>query len=304
MHSTRLDLNLLKLLPALRETRSVSQAAAKLGLSQPGFSSALARLRRQLDDQLFVRTATGMQPTPLAIRLIEGVSHVISTLEGDLATEAEFNPSMLEAPFRIALSDAGEPTIVPPLLDRIVAAAPQSGLIVDAPDPQELTAVLEAGEIELAIGFYPELRKSTFKRQKLFDTGFTCVAAAGHPAMKEGRISTDAYFHYGHIRIIRAGRSEVALTRFLKKRGYSRRTVLSTPHFLGLPYALNSSDLLATLPSVLADELGERYGLQTAPLPLDVPGFAVSQYWHVRYDRHPRNRWIRRQLAELFLGRG
>ena len=40
------DLNLLRVVVTLGNTRSVTHAAAALGMSQSGFSSALARLRQ------------------------------------------------------------------------------------------------------------------------------------------------------------------------------------------------------------------------------------------------------------------
>jgi DNA-binding transcriptional LysR family regulator len=65
------DLNLLRVLLALDRTRHVTRAAELLGMSQSGFSSALARLRRHSGDVLFLRTSAGMTATPRAQRMIE-----------------------------------------------------------------------------------------------------------------------------------------------------------------------------------------------------------------------------------------
>jgi len=61
-----LDLNLLVVFDVMVKDRNVTQAARRVGLSQPAMSSALNRLRRAFGDPLFVRTVDGMMPTPYA----------------------------------------------------------------------------------------------------------------------------------------------------------------------------------------------------------------------------------------------
>ena len=68
---SELDLNLLYVLVALDDRRSVSGAALQLQRSQPAVSSALSKLRAFFDDPLFVRTGNVMQPTPRAITIVE-----------------------------------------------------------------------------------------------------------------------------------------------------------------------------------------------------------------------------------------
>jgi len=55
-----LDLNLIPYLVAIEETRNVSRAAERLGVSQPRVSTALGRLREYFNDPLFVRTSRGI----------------------------------------------------------------------------------------------------------------------------------------------------------------------------------------------------------------------------------------------------
>ncbi|MGY3637896.1 LysR family transcriptional regulator [Bradyrhizobium sp. Lot33] len=76
-----LDLNLLKVFDAVMEERSVLRASQKVGLSQSAVSHSLARLREILDDDLFVRTATGMQPTARALTMAPQVHEALRSLE-------------------------------------------------------------------------------------------------------------------------------------------------------------------------------------------------------------------------------
>ena len=52
-----LYMNLLVVFDALLEERNLTRAAARVGLSQPGMSNALARLRALFGDPLFTRSA-------------------------------------------------------------------------------------------------------------------------------------------------------------------------------------------------------------------------------------------------------
>ena len=67
---TNIDLKLLAVVTELHKTRSVSQTAENLDLSQSAISMSLAKLRKHFNDPLFVRTSSGMNPTPHAVELI------------------------------------------------------------------------------------------------------------------------------------------------------------------------------------------------------------------------------------------
>ena len=85
MDLSSIDLNLLRILHRLLQERHVSRAAQDLGLSQPAVSNALRRLRVQLGDDLLVRSAAGMQPTPLAQRLAGPIAQALELLDDALA---------------------------------------------------------------------------------------------------------------------------------------------------------------------------------------------------------------------------
>ena len=67
------DLNLLVVFDAVLSEGSISRAAARLELSQPAVSNALARLRKRTGDRLFVRLANGVVPTPYAASIAEPI---------------------------------------------------------------------------------------------------------------------------------------------------------------------------------------------------------------------------------------
>src|SRR5688500_904121 len=93
MNVQDIDLNLLRVFDAVRREHGVTPAAARLGLTQPAVSNALARLRGLLGDALFIRTPRGMDPTPFARELAEPVRQALALLESALAHGPGFDPS-------------------------------------------------------------------------------------------------------------------------------------------------------------------------------------------------------------------
>jgi DNA-binding transcriptional LysR family regulator len=77
------DLNLLLVLDGVLREGTLSNAAKALNVSQPTISSSLAKLREILQDELFVRSGNGMQPTPRALALKEPIQRVLAAVKGD-----------------------------------------------------------------------------------------------------------------------------------------------------------------------------------------------------------------------------
>ncbi|MGH7105401.1 MAG: LysR family transcriptional regulator, partial [Acetobacteraceae bacterium] len=118
------DLNLLRVLLALDRTRRVTRAAELLNMSQSGFSSALARLRRHCADELFVRSDGGMVETPAARRYIEAARTAVAAVEQQILTPAVFDPATFEGDFRLVMADVAEIVFLPRLLDHLKRLAP------------------------------------------------------------------------------------------------------------------------------------------------------------------------------------
>src|SRR5215467_3052042 len=158
----RLDLNLLPIAIVLYEERGVGKAATRLGMSQPAVSSALAKLRKAFDDPLFIRTAHGMEPTPRAQALIAPARDVLTRVERDVLSGMAFNPATTNATFAFALSDVGEMVFLPRIIESLRTLAPLASVRSVSLPPSQLREALEKGEIDLAIGYFPDLEKSNF----------------------------------------------------------------------------------------------------------------------------------------------
>ena len=152
------DLNLLVLFDAMARLRSVSRAAEAIGLSQPATSAALARLRAVFDDALFLRAGAQMEPTPRAQALAPVVQRVVQAIQSEILQPAGFDPARAERSFTLLTPDIGEVAFLPGVLRRLRQEAPQVKLVALSMPRSAAAQALEAGEAELAVGFFPDLQ--------------------------------------------------------------------------------------------------------------------------------------------------
>lgn len=296
----KVDLNLLPIALALYDERSVSRAAQRLGMSQPAVSMALRRLRGSFNDQLFVRAAAGVSPTPRAHALIEVARPLVTQLYERLLADDAFDPATTTRTFTFALSDVGEMVFLPRLLERLRANAPHATIRSVAIAPEQTAAGLESGQVDLAIGHFPDLRRQSYFQQRLFTHHFACLIRAAHP-LRAPRLALDAFLGAEHAVVHSGGRSQEIFERFLARKRLRRKVALLTPHFLSLPMIIARSDLISTVPHAVALHFARiSPELAIAQLPFTVAGFDLKQHWHRKYHHDARNRWLRAQVAELF----
>jgi DNA-binding transcriptional LysR family regulator len=293
----RLDLNLLVLLDALLAERSVTRAAARVSLGQSAMSHNLARLRLLFQDELLVRTADGMQPTPRAAALIAPVRAVLADIQAIALRRPTFDPATAERRFRITVPDRLEITLVPRLLKLLVREAPGISLQLRSSDRFAVVGMLDRDELDLGIGVFTE-GGTAHKRRILYQEGFLCL----YPPELAGisaPITLEEYVSLPHVlasgREDPRGRADDALAAL----GLTRRVLVSTPHFLAIPHLLRSAGAIATLPATLAQSFVPEFALATTSLPFDMPVLDVSMLWHASYDADPAHRWLRDRVADL-----
>jgi DNA-binding transcriptional LysR family regulator len=297
----RLDLNLLPIVFALYDQRSVSRAAKALGMSQPAVSMALRKLRGHFNDPLFIRAARGVAPTPRAHALVKTSRPLVARLQEDLLSAETFDAARSTRAFSFALSDVGEIVFLPRLIERLHAAAPRCPIRSVSMPPQQIARGLENGDIDLAVGYFPDLVENNFFQQRLFTHHFACLMRAGHPLYAK-RLSLKSFLQVEHAVVHAEGRSHELFEKLLARKRIRRKIALHTPHFLSIPIIVSRSDLMATVPHALALYFGRLAPQQFAVAmpPFDVAGFDVKQHWHRKFHHDARSRWLRRQVAELF----
>jgi DNA-binding transcriptional LysR family regulator len=292
-----LDVKQLQLFDVLYTTRSVTRSALLLDQSQPTVSIALGRLRKLLHDPLFVRTPSGMQPTPRADGLIAHVREILESLRRLSSFEPTFAAATAQRRFRICMTDASHITLLPQLLAHVRALAPN--VRIDAARIDGRTAdALETGEADLALGYIPWLESGIYQ-QTLFPQDWVCLVNARHPRIRKS-LSLEMYAREDHINIT-GGTGAQVLESALHARQIQRRIALELPGFLGLYAIVSTTDLIATLPRHTGETLAKVEHLKVLACPVPIPRFTVKQHWHARYHHDPGNRWLREAIASLFL---
>ncbi|MBS1228927.1 MAG: transcriptional regulator, LysR family [Proteobacteria bacterium] len=296
-HAPLLEASLLQLFDLLYSTRSVTRAAEQLGLAQPTVSIWLSKLRQQLGDPLFVRTPSGMQPTPVADAMIATAREALESLRHLSNWDSKFDPASSERRFHICMTDASHVTLLPQLLAHVRSIAPGIRLGATRIDAQTGHA-LESGEADLALGLIPELGAG-FYQQSLFTQDWVCLANARHPRIGD-QLSLADYQREEHIGIV-SGTGHRLLDAALDRQHIDRRVVLELPGFLGLAAIVSSTDLIITLPRQIGETLARIGDLRVFPSPFAISSFTVKQHWHTRYHRDAGNGWLRGVCAALFL---
>jgi DNA-binding transcriptional LysR family regulator len=302
MNFRQLDLNLLRVLCAVYRSGSVTEAGRQLALSQPATSNALARLRRSFDDALFVRSPTGLHPTRLAQRIAPLVAAHLQDLESTLASGESFDPSSGRVHWRLSLSDLGEMMFLPLLARTVRSESPLSQVSNVSVDATQVSAALEARDIDLAIGILlPEHRG--IASELLFHEHFVAITGS-HWRPAVGRASQTlsrqqlaraslavaapmATFH---------GSVEAMLTR-LK---LADRAVIHVRHYGALPELVTCTDLLAIVPQMFADAVLPRYAVRVWELPGHGPREDVRMMWHQSATNDSAHAWLREQVRRMF----
>jgi DNA-binding transcriptional LysR family regulator len=296
----RLNLDLLSILVALDDARSVSAAALALRMTQPQVSVALGKLRELFNDQVFVRTTKGMQPTPRAAAWVKSARAVLTQIDRDLFVEDQFDPATASRPFVLALSDAGELVIMPTMLNILRRAAPNAPIRSVNLCAADVARGLESGEVDLAIGYLPDLSKRNFFQQTLFMDGYVSLVREGHP-VSGTQFKLEEFLQYEHAVVRVPIRNQELIDLHLARRRIHCRVGFICPHVVTLPSIVAHSDMIITVARRLADHfvaLGAP--LRKVELPFPLPMVEIRQHWHSKFQHDARNKWLRSFIAAAF----
>lgn len=294
MNLSKVDLNLFIVFDAIYTEANLTRAGQIVGITQPAVSNALSRLRETFNDPLFVRTAQGMVPTPMAQNIIGPVRNALQLLRVSVQESRIFNPLQANKTFRISMTDLIEAVILPPLFQRLRRQAPAVQIESFLAKRRETTKELAAGRIDFAVDA-PLNTDPQVRHVKLLEDRYVCAMRKGHPLAKD-KISLDDYLSLTHIHISsrRSGLGLVDLA--LGKMGIQRKIALRSQHYLMASQVMQQTDMAMTVPESFA----HRHGLHAVELPVnDVPAQETHLYWHESTDQDPANRWMREQLIEL-----
>jgi DNA-binding transcriptional LysR family regulator len=290
-HVNALRLTQLQLIDALARCGSLTEAAKQTGLTQPAASHALARLRRDLNDPIFVRTSEGMQPTPYGMKVAEAVHEVLRVLRNGLDRELEFDPETSTRAFNVFMSDVGQLLYLPKLLARLSKEAPNVTIHVRYLPARTPHLILESGEVDLAVGAFTALTSGCMQR-RLYQSQYVCIVRKDHPAFVQG-MTLGAFRNVPHAFADAKGYVHEVLDRWLTRHKLHRSVKLHVPNYLVLPLVIAKSDLQAIVATGVAEVFANILPLKIMPLPTKAPTYDIKLFWHERFHRDPANRWFR-----------
>ncbi len=283
----------------LRE-HSLTRAARELDVTQPALSKTLAQLRRYFDDPLFVRVASRMEPTPKALQLQAPVRALLDQAGSLRSEHVSFDPRTSHRIFNFCVVDAGLLKLLPPLVERLMAEAPNVRLQVLQLEAAHLERWLESGKLDFAMGSFPSMAKG-IRRQPLWVERYVSVARRGHPRLStEPTLRAFAAEKHVLVSIPGSGHAHEIMQRALEAAIPPENIVCRIPIFIGAGILAKHTDAIATLPLSVASVLAQDLDLQIVTPPIKLPKIDIFQYWHERFHRDPGNQWIRSIFRTLF----
>ncbi len=299
-----LDLNLLRVFDAVMTEQNLTRAAGHLAMTQPAVSNAIKRLRDRLGDELLIRTAYGVKPTPRAEALWPAVRSALADLEAAVTPES-FDVSQARAIFRMAMADATAAFWLPALMRSIESEAPGLNIRMMPLTTREPRPMLLRGDIDLAVGFFPGVAaqlssetSSPIRHERLYSGQYVCVMRKDHPLAKE-ELTVDNYCEANHLLVSFSGRAHGLVDEALAQIGRERRILLTVNQFFTAGKVVASSDLITVLPRHLIASTGMTDALLHKELPFPLPAVHLDMLWHERDARSPAHQWLRQHLESM-----
>lgn len=293
----RIDLNLLLTLHALLTERHVTRASVRLHKSQPAVSHSLAQLRVHFNDQLLIRRDGYMALTAKAQALMGPLESALMGLNS-LLSEADFDPATARTRLRLSLSDYAAKTVFPSVVRRVRAEAPGIELAVSQASRETMHSQLTDGELDLALGIFPEAPKDIMV-EDLFPDQFVSVAdKAALPA--KGTMSLEEWLQRPHVMLALRPDANDEIERTLSGMGLRRNIVLALPHWTAAVELIEGTDLILTIAAKALGNMKRFPDLRCFEPPIALPKIAYQQAWHSRKEGDPALRWLRKCFVDAY----
>lgn len=296
-----IDLQLLACLDALISECSVTRAAERMDMSQPGMSNALARLRRLTSDQILVRTARGMMPTPRARELAQSVQTAMRALEDVLGDRGPFDPAGARGTVTIATTDFAGVLVCPKVLAVVRERAPGLSLEMRLPDPLHVAGWLTEGECDIMIGYLPSL-SSGLRCVELFQEPLALISSSTYASLKEP-LALDDIAQALHVvqgsPFAALSTVEAMLDTEFSRLQIKRSVGIRVSSMVQVPYMVADTDLLSALPAAMARHYASFLPIRLLRTSFELPRISVSMVWHERSHRIGMHAWMRHLIREV-----
>jgi len=295
-HLLGFDLNLLNYLYALLKERHITRAAEKCLLTQPAMSRAFFRLREELGDEILVRSGKGYERTPRGERLLQELEDLLPRLEAALRGSA-FAPETSQERFQVVGTDHVAASLMPGLVRRCRMIAPHI-LVELARWGDDGYQRVESGACDLALGVGSAPNPPASLRVEVaYEEEFVCLvdAADPHPGDES---DLKSYLKRSHAQVSVTGGEQTLVDRPLREIGRPRNVAFSSPYFVPTIMTAVGTDLVVTVPKLLANTVAGLPGLRRIAPPKEIRGFPYVMAWHPRLTGDPAHAWFRQEVRE------
>jgi len=295
-----LDLRLLRVLDVLLETSSVSQAAARLGVTPSAVSHSLRELRRRMGDPLFVRSGGALRPTDLALEIRPRLRSALVGLRHILDAAPGFDPLRTRRRFSLVMPDHLQQHVLTPVMKSMAEEAPNARVRI-WPLGLESHAALSSGELDLVVTAGHAERFLSLDRDmmraRVLSRPLVCILRKEHPVLASGRWDAETYANLPHIFISLSGAERGVVDAALERLGLVRRTVLTLNGGASAVALVAATDLVSTIPVSFARQLALSVPIVHRDLPFATPTAEAYLWWHARFQNDEAHAWWRAKIA-------
>lgn len=285
------DLNLLTVFEAIWEERQMSRAAARLGMTQPAASQALARLRLTFGDELFLRSRNGMLPTPRASALAVPITSALEQVREAVTPSKAFDPDNEDRTFTIAFARFGELSLFPTLLRAIDTQSRAVRIRSHSGDSIDVVSLLKKHSVDFGFD-YREPQDNSLCSCLFENEEMVVIARADHPRLKN-RLSRTQYFDERHIVLAVSDARRSFLEGVFSVNNVQRKILAEADQAVALPSLVMQSDALATIPRSMAETTLFENRIRVFKLPLDVPRLPIYLIWHRAMEKDAGHDWMK-----------
>ncbi len=184
-----MTLSELRFVVAVAKERNFRRAAEKCYVSQPALSLAIKKLEEDLGVQIFERSRTDINPTPIGEKIIEQAIKAIEEVNYIREIALQGN-NQLGGVFRLGLIYSVGPYLLPELIPILRQNAPEMPLDIEENLTVQLEAQLKNGVIDAAVVALP-FEVAGINTLPLYDEQYLVMVPVNHPWAGRASVSAD-----------------------------------------------------------------------------------------------------------------
>ena len=296
MKISSFDLNLFVILNAIYTEGSLTKAAEVVGITQPAVSNALSRLRERFNDDLFVRTGSGMVPTQKTENIIKDIQNALALMQHSVNEPDTFDEKTTTRAFKLSLGDISEGRVLPYIMKEIDKNAKNISVGSYAYKRSDQVHALATNNLDFVVD--PVIPASDeINSFKVFEDDFVAIHREGHPILEIENPTIDDILAQDHLHVSSRKRGLHLIDVELDKIGYRRKVALRCQHFLIAPTIIKSTDMLLFATRSFA----KAHHLPFLEIPAEIPSMEYFLIWHKSDEGDGGHLWMKDLIIEAFV---